>query len=251
MTLSRVRACSRLASREIKRGAAAAGRSNTLRFTTMMVSMVGAGDWPDRWTGGPAVRTATAAAIASLLEQINALVQRVGHVASGVVPFRKIQGRVHATRDLPQPARRERERAADRVRLQRATQTRHGRVGQDARGRGTKHVWDVLSQVPHGFQIQGEGERVLVSFADGGVKVVSRHAQALAGVRRVDRHPKRRERGVRLPDQAAVAYPAGAALEAQGVVGAGYTIAGEADERQQRRAKTSRDGVAQKRRAEA
>src|SRR2546426_873403 len=145
MTPARVRACSRLASRAIKLGASAAWRSNTLRFTTMMVSILGAGAWPDRRTGGPAVRTATAA-IASLLEQINALVQRVGHVAGGVVPFRKIQGCVHATRDLPQPARRERERAADRVRRQRATQTRHGRVGRDARGRGTKHVWDVLSQ---------------------------------------------------------------------------------------------------------
>src|SRR5206468_8855879 len=158
MTPARVRACSRLASRAINLGASAAWRSNTLRFTTMMVSILGAGAWPDRRTAGPAVRTATAAAIASLLEQINALVQRVGHVAGGVVPFRKIQGRVHATRDLPQPARRERERAADRVRLQRATQTRHGRVRRDARGRGTKHVWDVLSQVPHAFQIQREGE---------------------------------------------------------------------------------------------
>src|SRR2546421_4297170 len=179
MTPARVRTCSRLASRAIKLGASAAWRSNTLRFTTMMVSIVGAGDWPDRLTGGPAVRTATAAAIASLLEQINALVQRVGHVAGGVVPFRKIQGRVHATRDLPQPARRERERAADRVRLQRATQARHGRVRRDARVRGTNHVWDVLSQVPHLFQIQREGERVLVSFADGGVKVVSRQAPAV------------------------------------------------------------------------
>src|SRR3989442_3186396 len=102
MTLSRVRACSRLASRAIKPGASAAWRSNTLRFTTMMVSIVGAGDWPDRWTGGPAVRTATAAAIASLLEQINALVQRGGHVAGGVVPIPKNPGRVPASPELPQ-----------------------------------------------------------------------------------------------------------------------------------------------------
>src|SRR3989441_6999609 len=77
MTPARVRACSRLASRAIKLGASAAWRSNTLRFTTMIVSILGAGAWPDRRTGGPAVRTATAAAIASLLEQINALVQRI------------------------------------------------------------------------------------------------------------------------------------------------------------------------------
>src|SRR5205809_7410892 len=105
MTPARVRTCSRLASRAIKLGASAAWRSNTLRFTTMMVSIVGAGDWPDRLTGGPAVRTATAAAIASLLEQINALVQRVGHVAVGVLPFRKIQRHLHASRDLPQSER--------------------------------------------------------------------------------------------------------------------------------------------------
>src|SRR2546422_11588782 len=114
MTPAGVRACSGLASRAIKLGASAAWRSNTLRFTTMIVSILGAGAWPDRRTGGPAVRTATAAALASLLEQINALVQRVGHVAGGVVPFRKKQGRVHATPGLPEPARRQRATGPDR-----------------------------------------------------------------------------------------------------------------------------------------
>src|SRR2546425_11760660 len=94
MTPARVRACSRLASRAIKLGASAAWRSNTLRFTTMMVSILGAGAWPDRRTGGPAVRTATAA-IASLLEQINALVQRGGHGAGGGGSFPKITGWRH------------------------------------------------------------------------------------------------------------------------------------------------------------
>src|SRR5256885_2317819 len=136
MTPARVRACSRLASRAIKPGASAAWRSNTLRFTTMMVSILGAGAWPDRRTGGPAVRTATAAAIASLLEQINALVQRVGHVAGGGVPFRKIHGRGPATPDLPQASRRQREPAADGVRSQRTAQAGHGPVSGDARGRG-------------------------------------------------------------------------------------------------------------------
>src|SRR2546421_4739 len=147
MTPARVRACSRLASRAINLGASAAWRSNTLRFTTMMVSILGAGVWPDRRAGG----------------------------------------------------------------------------------RGAEHVWNVLSQVPHGFQIQRERERVLVAFADGGVKVVSRQAHVVAAVRGVDRHPNQRERGVRLHDQAPVPFPASAALEAQGVVGARYTIAGEAD----------------------
>src|SRR5882762_10528870 len=102
----------------------------------MIVSIVGAGDWPARRTGGPAVRTASAAAIAGLLEQINALVQRISHVAGGVVPFRKIQGYVHPAGDLPQAARRERECAADGVRSQRTAQAGHGPVGGDARGRG-------------------------------------------------------------------------------------------------------------------
>src|SRR5207249_6571947 len=189
----------------MKLGASASWRSNTLRFTTTIVSIVGGTDWAVKRSGGQVVNNPSTLPTPSqtvpqtaavLLDQVNALVQRVGHVASGVVPFRKIQGRVHATRDLPQAARRERERAADRVRLQRATQTRHGRVGGDARGPGTKHVWDVLAPVPQAFQIQREGERVLVSFADGGVKVVSRQAHVVAAVRRVDRHPNQRERGV-------------------------------------------------------
>src|SRR5437764_14322602 len=154
MTPARVRACSRLASRAINLGASAAWRSNTLRFTTMMVSILGAGAWPDRRTGEPAVRSAAIVPTASpplrqtaLFEQVNSLMQRIAHVAGGVVPFRKIQGRVHATRDLPQPARRERERASERVRLHRATQTSHGRVGLDARGRGVTHVSSLLYNV--------------------------------------------------------------------------------------------------------
>src|SRR5213593_2522184 len=115
MTPARVRACSRFARRAMKLGASASWRSNTLRFTTMIVSIVAAGDWPSRRTGAPAVSSAAAVPTASLLEQVNALVQRIGHVASGVVPFRKIEGRVHTAGDLPQAARCERERAADRV----------------------------------------------------------------------------------------------------------------------------------------
>src|SRR6267143_6728175 len=116
MTPARVRACSRFASRAMKLGASASWRSNTLRFTMMIVSIAGADDWPNKRTGAPRVRTANAAPIASLLEQINALVQRIGHVTGGVVPFRKIQGRVHPAGDLPQAARRECECAADGVR---------------------------------------------------------------------------------------------------------------------------------------
>src|SRR5256884_1581917 len=113
MTRARVRACSRLASRAINLGASAAWRSNTLRFPTMRVSILGGGVWPDRRAGGPAVRSAAIVPTASpplrqtaLFEQVNSLMQRIAHVAGGVVPFRKIQGRGPAAPDLPPPPRR-------------------------------------------------------------------------------------------------------------------------------------------------
>src|SRR2546428_7385490 len=88
MTPARVRACSRLASRAINLGASAAWRSNTLRFTTMMVSILGAGVWPDRRAGGPAVRRAAIFPTTTpplrqnaLFEQVNFLIQRIAHVA--------------------------------------------------------------------------------------------------------------------------------------------------------------------------
>src|SRR3989442_23943 len=113
MTRARVRACSRFASRAMKPGASASWRSNTLRLTTMIVSIVGGTDWAIRRSGGQAVSNPTAMPTArppvrpcavALLDQVNALVQRIGHVACGVVPPRKIQGRVHPPAELPQPA---------------------------------------------------------------------------------------------------------------------------------------------------
>src|SRR5437764_732047 len=61
MTPARVRACSRLARRAMKPGASPSCRSNTLRFTTMIVSIVVAGDWADSRTGDPVARSAPAA----------------------------------------------------------------------------------------------------------------------------------------------------------------------------------------------
>src|SRR2546426_1208965 len=171
MTPARVRACSRFASRAMKLGASASWRSNTLRLTTMIVSIVGAGDWPDRRTGGPTATTPAATPIASLLEQVNALVERIGHVAGGVVPFREIQSRVHPAGDLPQAARREGERAPDRVRLQGAAQAGHRPERGGARGRGAKRVGDGLPQVARTSQVQREGEGVFVSLADGRIEV--------------------------------------------------------------------------------
>src|SRR2546421_5497235 len=98
----------------MKPGASPSRRSNTLRFTTMIVSIVVAGDWADSRTGEPAARSAPAAPAASLFDQVNALVQRIGGVAGGGVPFRKIQRRVHAARDLAQAPRGEPERAPHR-----------------------------------------------------------------------------------------------------------------------------------------
>src|SRR5256886_14989826 len=100
MTPARVRTCSRLARRAMKPGASPSCRSNTLRFTTMIVSIVVAGDWADSRTGEPAARSAPAAPTARLFDQVNALVQRIGGVAGRLGPFREIQRRVHAARDL-------------------------------------------------------------------------------------------------------------------------------------------------------
>src|SRR5947208_1835409 len=114
MTPARVRACSRLASRAMKPGASASWRSNTLRFTMMIVSIVGARDWAVRWSGERAASNPSTMPTA-LLDQVNALVQRIGGVSGGVVPFRKIQRRVHPARDLAQAARGEPEGAPHRV----------------------------------------------------------------------------------------------------------------------------------------
>src|SRR2546430_17231966 len=125
MTPARVRACNRFASRARKRGAAASWRSNTLRLTTMMGLIVGGGDCANGWTGGPAVSNAVADPTASppvpqtavaLLDQVNALVQRKGHVASGGVPFRKIKRPVHPAGGLPQAAPCHAERPPARIR---------------------------------------------------------------------------------------------------------------------------------------
>src|SRR5256885_13578710 len=119
MTPARVRACSRLASRAINLGASAAWRSNTLRFTTIRVSILGAGAWPDRRTGGPAVRSAAIVPTASppvrqtaLFEQGNSLMQQIAHVAGGGGSIPKKKGRVPATPGLPPAPRRERGRGA-------------------------------------------------------------------------------------------------------------------------------------------
>src|SRR5205823_10385852 len=97
MTPGRVRACSRLASRAMKPGASVSCRSNTLRFTMMIVSIVAGGDWPDRRAGGPAGPRGAAAATpkppgrpraAGELDQETGLVQLEGRLDCGVPPPR-------------------------------------------------------------------------------------------------------------------------------------------------------------------
>src|SRR2546428_11601826 len=102
MTPARVRACSRFASRAMKLGASASWWSNTLRFTTTIVSIVGGTDWAVRRSGGRAISNPSTTPTAcptvrpsGLLDQVNALGQWIGYVAGGVGPPRQIQGRVH------------------------------------------------------------------------------------------------------------------------------------------------------------
>src|SRR2546426_4671285 len=64
-----------------------------------------------------------------LLDRVKALVQRVRHVARGVVPRREVEGGVYAAGDLAHPARDQRERAAHRIRPERATEAGDGRQG--------------------------------------------------------------------------------------------------------------------------
>src|SRR5256884_4010914 len=141
MTPTRVRACSRLASRAMKPGASASWRSNTLRFTMMIVSIVGGRDWAVRWSGERAASNPSPMPTA-LLDQVNALVQRIGGVSGGVVPFRKIQRRVHPARDLAQAARGEPEAAPHRGGFEWLTETGDGGIGGDGGGRRARRGQD-------------------------------------------------------------------------------------------------------------
>src|SRR5207245_4371685 len=170
MTAACVVTWSALAARARKPGASSV-RSNTLRFTTMIVSIVGAGrDWALRRSGARAVSSTNTNPTAGppdrrtgLLDQLDALMQRVGDVTSGIVPLRKIQRRVDPAGDLAQAARRHAELAPHRIRSQRATEARHGGVRRDAGRRGTKGVRHVLAQLPHVAEVEAERDRVLVS----------------------------------------------------------------------------------------
>src|SRR6266516_3808488 len=207
MTPARVRACSRLASRAMKPGASASWRSNTLRFTMMIVSIVAA-DWAVRRSGGRAVsKPSTTPTVCppdrqtALFDQVNSLVQRIGGVAGGVVPFRKIQRRVHPARDLAQAPGGEAERAPHRVGFERVAEAGHGGIGGNAGVRGSERVRHVLSQIPRAPEIT-------------------------TAVRRVDCQAGDRELRILGDGDPAVPFPAGGRLRAQGVTPAGDVVAG-------------------------
>src|SRR5688572_8430153 len=194
MTPARVVTCSALPSRaKNPRASSSPGDANTLWLTTTMVSMV----WADRRTGGPADKSVNATPTASppdrlsaaLLDCVNALTERIGHVPRAVVPLRKVQRRVHSARELAQPARCQAERAADRVRLERAAQARHRRERGDPRRRRPQRVGRIRRQLAHATQLQAYGQRVLVAFAVGGVEVVAREHDVSAPSGRVDPEP--------------------------------------------------------------
>src|SRR5256886_10737289 len=225
MTPTRVRACSRLASRAMKPGASASWRSNTLRFTMMIVSIVGASDWAVRRSGGRAVSNPSTMPTA-LLDQVNALVQRIGGVSGGGVPFRKIQGRVHPARDLAQAARGEPEGAPHRVGFEWLTETGDGGIGGNAGVRGSERVRHVLSQIPRAPEVERQRQRVLVSLALGGIEVVAGEPYVTPAVPRVDRQSGEREPGILGDGDAAGPFPAGGRLDPQRVVEGGDAVAG-------------------------
>src|SRR5205814_1354072 len=93
------------------------------------------------------------------LAQVNALVQRIGGVSGGVVPFRKIQGRVHPARDLAQAARGEPEGAPHRVGFEWLTETGDGGIGGNTGVRGSERVWHGLSQIPRAPEVERHRQR--------------------------------------------------------------------------------------------
>src|SRR5207302_390325 len=132
-------------------GVSASWWANMLRFAMMIVSIVGASDWAVRRSGGRAVSNPSTMPTA-LLDQVNALVQRIGGVSGGGVPFRKIQGRVHPARDLAQAARGEPEGAPHRVGFEWLTETGDGGIRGNAGVRGSERADEVEDAVAGGDQ---------------------------------------------------------------------------------------------------
>src|SRR2546425_819533 len=234
ITPARVVTCNPFASRARNPGASS-WRSKMLWLTTTIVSMPA---WADRRTGGPAESRSSAMPTArppdrlaaALFDRVNALVQRVRDVPGGVIPLRKVQRRVYPAGDLAQTTRGEQEGAANRVRLERATQAGHGRGREDARGRCAERVRRVLLEVTRAPEVQAERQRVLVPFADRRVEVVAREDDVAPAAGRVDAQPGDRQQRVGLGEHAPVPFPAPEALLAERVAGAGGWIASRKQE---------------------
>src|SRR5205807_9839082 len=163
-------------------------------------------DWAVRRSGGRAVSNPSTMPTA-LLDQVNALVQRIGGVSGGGVPFRKIQGRVHPARDLAQAARGEPEGAPHRVGFEWLTETGDGGIRGNAGVRGSERVRHVLSQIPSAPEVERQRQRVLVSLALGGIEVVAGEPHVTPAVPRVDRQSGEREPGILGDGDAVVSFP--------------------------------------------
>src|SRR2546421_10014268 len=246
MTDGGVRTWSAFASRAMNPGASASPAGKTFWLTTTTVSIV----WPESGAVGPTDSKAASRPTDRLLDRVKALVQRVRHVARGVVPRREVEGGVYAPGDLAHPARDQRERAAHRIRPERAAEAGDGREGGNPGRRRADLVGDPRPQRAHVPEVEPQREGILVARAGRGVEVVAdeRH---VAAARRVDADPHEGEGRVGRRHDPPVPLPATVALEARGVAGAGGLVASEKAEHRKegnrrgqcRRVKTYRASV--------
>src|SRR5438876_2382436 len=225
-------------------GASASPAGKTFWLTTTTVSIV----WPDSGAVGPTDSKAARRPTDRLLDRVKALVQRVRHVARGVVPRREVEGGVYAAGDLAHPARDQRESAAHRIGPERAAETGGGRGGGNPGRRRAELVGDPRPQRAHVPEVEPQREGILVARAGRGVEVVAdeRH---VAAARRVDADPHEGEGRVGRRHDPPVPLPATVALEARGVAGAGGLVASSQAEQRQAERRQARPRRAEPRRA--
>src|SRR5438445_728024 len=246
---------SAFASRAMNPGASASPAGKTFWLTTTTVSMACArrravGQTDSRIVRRPMDRP-TVRPSGRLLDRVKALVQRVRHVARGVVPRREVEGGVYAAGDLAHPARDQRERAAHRIGPERAAETGGGRGGGNPGRRRAELVGDPRPQRAHVPEVEPQREGILVARAGRGVEVVADERHVAAAARRVDADPHEGEGRVGRRHDPPVPLPATVALEARGVAGAGGLVASEKAEHRKegnrrgqcRRVKTYRASV--------
>ena len=138
--------------------------------------------------------------------------QRIGHVPGGVVPLRKVQGRVDPAGELAQAARRQQVGAAHRIGPEWSAQTGDGGVRRDLPRPGAERVRLPRHEVVRPAELEAERQRVFVSLADRGVEVVARQHDVAAALARVHTQPGDGDLGVGLGQDAAVPLPAAVRL---------------------------------------